>query len=381
MKIDINKKLEQLKKDGRKIIGCFPLYPPLELFYAMDLVPVVLWGLKGTVADTTESDRHLQTYTCSIARHLIEFVLSGGSGIFDGLFMYNACDTLRNLPEIIEKGTEKNNHEMPLIKVHIPMVLPEQTNASDYFKNEINHLIKELEERFDVSFSTDKFVEAVKQVRHVRRLMVRADNDVAQGHLSFLSFAEAIQTCWFSTVEEQVHILEELIDERSEESVSSADKEERNGVILSGILPPPVSVINTIESAGLRVVGNDIASLGRSYASMPETREDPAAYFLDFYYQHFPCPTLLYTGDRRTTSLLHMVEETGAVGVIFVGEKFCEYEYFELPHLTQQLKDKGIQTLEIEIAIEDDAQTSAHHSRISAFAELIKSLNSPKAKA
>jgi benzoyl-CoA reductase/2-hydroxyglutaryl-CoA dehydratase subunit BcrC/BadD/HgdB len=372
MQIDINNKLKKLKADGRKIIGCFPLYPPLELFYAMDLVPVVLWGLKGTVSDTTESDRHLQTYTCSIARHLTEFILSGGSGIFDGLFMYNACDTLRNLPEIIEKGTEKNGHVMPLIKVHIPMVLPAQTDASDYFKNEINHLIKELEERFDVSFSTDKFVEAVKQFRHVRHLMTRADRDVAQGHLSFLNFAEAIQTCWFSTVEEQVLILETLIDGRSEESVFSAGNDGRNGVILSGILPPPVSVINAIESAGLRVVGNDIASLGRSYASMPETREDPAAYFLDFYYQHFPCPTLLYTGDRRTTSLLHMVGKTDAVGVIFVGEKFCEYEYFELPHLTQQLKDKGLRTLEIEIAIEDEVHTSAHHSRISAFAELLK---------
>ncbi len=373
MQNDINKKLEQLKKDGRKIIGCFPLYPPLELFYAMDLVPVVLWGLKGTVADTTESDRHLQNYTCSIARHLTEFLLSGSSGIFDGLFMYNACDTLRNLPEIIEKGMEKTSHELPLIKVHIPMVLPEQTDASDYFKNEINHLIKELEERFDVSFSAEKFVKAVNQFRHVRHLMAKADKDVAKGNISFLNFAQAIQVCWFSTVEEQIHTLESLISGGSEESGFSTDKDTRQGVILSGILPPPVSVIKAIESAGLRVVGNDIASLGRSYASMPEIREDPAAYFLDFYYQHFPCPTLLYTGDRRTTSLLHMVEKTDATGVIFVGEKFCEYEYFEMPHLIQQLKDKGLQTLEIEIAIEDDAHTSAHHSRISAFAELVRS--------
>ncbi len=373
MQIDINKKLQKLKKDGRKIIGCFPLYPPLELFYALDLVPVVLWGLKGTVADTTESDRHLQNYTCSIARHLTEFIFTGGSGIFDGLFMYNACDTLRNLPEIIEQGTEKSGYDLPLIKVHIPMVLPEQTDASDYFKNEINHLIKELEERFDVSFSAEKFVKAVKQIRHVRHLMAQADKDVAKGNLSFLSFTEAIQACWFSTVEEQVHILESLIDGGSEELVLSANNDSRNGVILSGILPPPISVIKAIESAGLRVVGNDIASLGRSYASMPEIREDPAAYFLDFYYQHFPCPTLLYTGDRRTTSLLFMAEETGAAGVIFIGEKFCEYEFFEMPHLIQQLKDKGLQTLEIEIAIEDDAQTSAHHSRICAFAELIKS--------
>jgi benzoyl-CoA reductase/2-hydroxyglutaryl-CoA dehydratase subunit BcrC/BadD/HgdB len=173
-------------------------------------------------------------------------------------------------------------------------------------------------------------------------------------------------------VEGQIRILESLIEGLPGEPAFSKDKDTRHGVILSGILPPPTSVINAIESSGLRVVGNDIASLGRSYASMPEIRDDPAAYFLDFYYQHFPCPTLLYTGDRRTTSLLGLVERTGAAGVIFVGEKFCEYEYFEFPHLVRQLKDKGIQTLEIEIAIEDDAQTSAHDARICAFAEILK---------
>jgi len=373
MKIDINKKLKLLKKDGRKIIGCFPLYPPLELFYAMDLVPVVLWGLRGTVTDTTESDQHLQNYTCSVARHLTEFVLSNTSGLLDGLFMYNACDTLRNLPEIIEKKSETNGHALSLIKVHIPMVLPSQTDASAYFKNEINHLIEELEERFDVSFSKDKFVEAVKQIKHIRNLMTRAENRVAKGHLRFLNFADAIHECRFSTIDEQARLLESLIDDFSDDPAFLADKDSRPGVILSGILPPPPSVINSIESSGLQIVGNDIASLGRSYASMPETREDPAAYFLDFYYQHFPCPTLLYTGDRRTTSLFGLVEKTRAKGVIFIGEKFCEYEYFEFPHLVQQLRDKGVQTLEVEIAIEDDAQTSAHNSRISAFAELLKS--------
>lgn len=372
MKIDIIKKLTQLKNDGRKILGCFPLYPPLELFYAMDLAPVVLWGLRGTVTDTTESDQHLQNYTCSVARHLTEFTLSNGSGLLDGLFMYNACDTLRNLPEIIEKESEKNGHALPLIKVHIPMVLPSQTDASAYFKNEIQHLIKDLEERFDVSFSMDRFVEAVEKFRQVRKLMMRAENRVAQGRLSFLNFADAIHECWFSIVEEQICILESLIEGRSGESVFSSDDDSHNGVILSGILPPPPSVIHAIESSGLRVVGNDIASLGRSYASMPEIRETPDAYFLDFYYQHFPCPTLLYTGDRRINSLLGLAEKTGAKGVIFIGEKFCEYEYFEFPHLAQLLRDKGLQTLELEIAIEDDAQISAHNSRISAFSEILK---------
>ena len=371
MAIDVTRKLKKLKADGKKIVGCFPLYPPVELFFAMDLVPVVLWGLRGNVTDTSESDKHLQAYTCSVVRHLTEFVLTKGHDLLDGIFMYNACDTLRNLPEILEKGSEKLGGPLPLIKVHIPMVLPDQTDASGYFKNEINQLINSLESQFDVSFSTDKFVKAVQKVKHIRNLMTHAEKKVVAGKLSFLNFSQSIHECWFSTIDEQVRILESMIARETDYKLPGNGL--MTGVILSGILPPPASVINDIESAGLRVVGNDIASLGRTYASAPAVSEDPESYYLDFYYQHYPCPTLLYTGDRRILSLPGMVKDTGARGVIFVGEKFCEYEYFEFPHLEKKLHEMGVKTLEIEISIEDDEHTSGQRSRIEAFAELMAS--------
>jgi benzoyl-CoA reductase/2-hydroxyglutaryl-CoA dehydratase subunit BcrC/BadD/HgdB len=360
-----------LKHKGHKVMGCFPLYPPMEIFYAMDLVPGVLWGLKDAIKSTAESDRHLQTYTCSVARHLTEFVLTEGRGMLDGIFMYNACDTLRNLPEIITKAMEESGRPLPLIHIHIPMVLPEQTDASAYFKNEINQLISTLETQFDRVFSKEKFKEAVTRTNRIRRLMADAEKQVASGAIRFLNFSQAIHSCWFSTLEDQAEILEALLS--GGEKGKSEKQGERTGVILSGILPPPASVIEAIESSGLTVVGNDIASLGRTYASMPKVSDDPDTYFLDFYYQHFPCPTLLYSGDRRTTSLFGLVENSGAKAVIFIGEKFCEYEYFEFPFLNKQLNDRGVKTLEIEIAIDDDAHTSAHQSRIEAFAEMLKS--------
>ena len=55
--MNAGKHLRQLRDEGRKIVGCFPLYPPVELFYAMDLVPVVLWGLTNAHKDTAGSDR------------------------------------------------------------------------------------------------------------------------------------------------------------------------------------------------------------------------------------------------------------------------------------------------------------------------------------
>ena len=86
------------------ILGCFPLYPPLELFHSMGFTPIVLWGLKNSVKKTSESNKHIQDFACSVARNLVEFLFSSVNNFISGFFTYNACDTLRNLPEIILNG-------------------------------------------------------------------------------------------------------------------------------------------------------------------------------------------------------------------------------------------------------------------------------------
>jgi benzoyl-CoA reductase/2-hydroxyglutaryl-CoA dehydratase subunit BcrC/BadD/HgdB len=144
------------------------------------------------------------------------------------------------------------------------------------------------------------------------------------------------------------------------------------GVMISGILPPPPSVISAIAAAGMTVVADDIASLYRSYAVMPAPMSDPAEYYATFYDDHSPCPTLLYSGDRRMAVLMARFSQSRAGAVIFIGEKFCEYEYFEFPWLEKQLAELGIPSLRIEISIDDDEHTAAHNARIAAFAEMIK---------
>mgnify|MGYP007068929704 CR=1 FL=1 len=98
---DLLTTLSGMRAGGRRLIGCFPLYPPLELFHSFGLTPVVLWGMRDAVRDYATSDRHVQNYACQVARALTGFVIERGPGLFDELFMYNACVTLWNLPEII----------------------------------------------------------------------------------------------------------------------------------------------------------------------------------------------------------------------------------------------------------------------------------------
>jgi benzoyl-CoA reductase/2-hydroxyglutaryl-CoA dehydratase subunit BcrC/BadD/HgdB len=92
---------------------------------------------------------------------------------------------------------------------------------------------------------------------------------------------------------------------------------------------------------------------------------------VDFYYNHHPCTTLLGSADRRIESLESLVRERGARGIIFLGEKFCEYEYFEFPFLVKHFKEKGIHSLLLEFSMDDDESLGQVRTRIEAFSEMI----------
>jgi len=348
-----------------KKIGCFPLYPPLELFHSMGIMPVVLWGLRGTVKTLEKSDRHLQTYTCSVARHLMQYILSDKGKSFDGFFMYNACDTLRNLPEILSEGLKSASRQLPVLKMHIPMVSAGQTGNENYLKNEIASLVGNLEAFSDHSFSSEKFVQSIEKYNIMRRLAGELKSLSETGKIRFSEYSNIMKACNFLCVEEQIVKLESAIRNAGNNEEKSCGKR----IIISGILPPPASVSRAIENAGMMVVGNDIAMLSRSYSDIHLPKEDPGTYYLDFYTHHYPCPTLLYSASKRFNMLLDMVKEKNADGVIFIGEKFCEYEYFEFPYLEKYLKNEGIETLVVEITVEDDEHTDAHRNRIEAFSE------------
>ncbi|MHB8893918.1 MAG: 2-hydroxyacyl-CoA dehydratase subunit D [Candidatus Geothermincolia bacterium] len=365
--MDIRSSIKQAREGGNPVVGCFPLYPPLEIFHSMGLRPIVLWGLGAAVSDLGAADRHVQNYVCSVGRQLAQFVLTEAA-LFDGLFFYNACDTLRNLPEILLQGLEERGSALPpTYRIHLPMAPAEQVDSSEYFAGEIEGLIAALESGFGVEFSEERFADSARLYATMRGLCIELEDAVARGRLPFTEFCSTLTEANFLGVEDQLGLLQSALQVADE----PGDSERGARVILSGILPPPPSICRMIEESGLAVVGNDIASMRRSYAHSPRSWSGVTDYYEHFYAGHFPCTTLLYSADRRPDALVSLSTDNKADGFIFVGEKFCEYEYFELPYITQRLKEAGIPVLSLEISVDDTAGSETFRTRIEAFAELI----------
>jgi benzoyl-CoA reductase/2-hydroxyglutaryl-CoA dehydratase subunit BcrC/BadD/HgdB len=360
--------LAHMKSKGHTLIGCFPLYPPLELLHSFGLTPVVLWGLRQDITHLTRSDRHLQSYTCGVARSLSEFVLSHGSESLDAMFMYNACDTLRNLPEILESSLRRNGTPIPLFRLHIPAVPLSRPFASSYLKERIRDLIGELEKFTDKAFSGQAFLRSTGLYKLKGRLSCDLERLAAAGRLGFADCSDILLSAGRMTLDDQIATLERTIREANDRPPGQPAVR----VMLSGILPPPGALLDAIEHAGLTVAANDIAALRRSYGYLPAASADPGAYYEDFYRNHYPCTTILPSADRRLKTIRQILRENCVQGFIFVGEKFCEYEYFEIPAIKRMLEAESVRTLELEIDMDDALNIDAYRTRIEAFAEMLR---------
>ncbi len=363
--------IKALRKDISKTIGCFPLYPPLELFHSMGFTPFVFWDLRHFINSFNTADKHLQAYACSVSRRLVEFICSTPDDIIDALFMYNACDTLRNLPEIINCCLQEKVNKPRIFKMHIPMAPEEQTKTTDYLSGRITALIRELEESFGVSFSPERFRQSIALYRKMRLLNEKLEKMVAQNIISYNLFSLITRKGLFAKIENHIEEMESIAANHSSSPKNKHDVPTAS-VIISGILPPPPSLIDALENYEIRIVGNDIATQRRSYAYTPGDTGDPCLYYRDFYHHHFPCPTLLYKSDQRLAAIKNLIYNTRARGFIFIGEKFCEYEYFEIPYLEKKLREMGVFTLHLEISVDDESGAN-YMTRLEAFAELLKS--------
>ncbi len=187
----------------------------------------------------------------------------------------------------------------------------------------------------------------------------------SEGRLGYADFTSTLQQCGVLPVEGQIALLASLCDEARSEGMTGCP------VMLSGILPPPDGVTAFLEGAGLTIAANDIAAQGRSYRTPMTETDDPVDYYTGYYADHYPCTTLLHTADRRIEYVVGAARKAKVRGFIFAGEKFCEYEYFEIVHLEKKLKEAGIPTLKLEFSPDDGGNYESVKTRVEAFAEVL----------
>lgn len=142
-------------------------------------------------------------------------------------------------------------------------------------------------------------------------------------------------------------------------------------VILSGILPEPMEILDVIGKMKGQVVADDLACCGRRLYH-PGTSQEPFRRMAERIIYAPPDPTRGNSIAERAEYLIEMARNSGAKGIIFYDVKFCEPELFDLPNLRTCLKEQGLAFINIEVDI-NNLLPHQIATRIGAFLEMLDS--------
>ncbi len=157
--------LYNAKKQGKKIIGTFCSYTPLEIIYAAGAISVGLCG--KSEQGITEAEAYLPKTLCPLIKASYGMALSEQCPFFyfsDGILAETTCDGKKKMYELMSY----------LKPVHV-MNLPqgrEQALALDSWTEEVKQAVKFLEKLLDVTVTEEKLHDAIVYRNKLRRAIL-----------------------------------------------------------------------------------------------------------------------------------------------------------------------------------------------------------------
>ncbi len=360
----------KFKEQGGKVAAVLPIHYPRALLRAFDILPVEVWG--PPQVDVSYGGAHLQPYVCSIVHNALSFLKTGGLDETDLIIVPHTCDSLQGFGSILLDFVKPRQ---PVFPVYLPR--GKRQEDVEFLVNEFKSLYRGLEKITGKSPKTDEILKRIeieekadaklKELYEIRGEFSfesgKAKSRSSKGDaLSTYDFYRVVRAREFLPVEEFIELADEVISEYSfvREGVP---------VILSGIVPEPMEVLNAIEEAGGFVVADDLACCGRRLYGGGKSSE-PLKRMAERIIFGPPDVTRGNLIEERFEHLKYLAEVTGARGIIFYTVKFCEPELFDLPDLKNMLKSAGIPSVQVEIDIGDPLPHQTI-TRLTAFLEVL----------
>jgi benzoyl-CoA reductase/2-hydroxyglutaryl-CoA dehydratase subunit BcrC/BadD/HgdB len=158
----------------------------------------------------------------------------------------------------------------------------------------------------------------------------------------------------------------------AEQALAQAGSARQDGgipLILSGILPEPMRLLEAFSQVGAYVAADDLACCGRRLYPLGES-EDPLRRVAERILNSPPDSTRGDSIEARCDHLLHLAKTSDARGVVFYEVKFCEPELFDLPLLCRALDAAEVASITVEVDINEPLPQRIL-TRLEAFVEMI----------
>jgi len=352
--------IEKAKAEGKKIAAIYPIHYPRELFRAFNIQPIEVWGPPKT--DTKKSNAHLQSYICSVVQSGLAFYLEGKLDVADIIVVPHSCDSLQGLGSIFKDFIKPRQN---LITIYLPR--EKNKENVEFLSKELKRIYRQLAEFCSFEPNSEKLLEEIKKEEEVDELVVKFYKSREHLPLSSREFYTILRAREYLPPEMFKTILNYALMH------ASSGKLKKTGVVLSGLLPEPMEILDVIDDMEGFVAIDDMACcMRRVYGN--GNSNDPFERMAERIVNGAPDPTKGNSFDERFEFLRSLTEISGAKGVVFYNVKFCEPEYFYHPILREKLNEEGIKSIIMEIDINEPIPQQTT-TRLKAFIEMLKEDN------
>lgn len=366
--MDIPRRMDVIRdyrQRGGSVAAVFPIHYPRELLRAFGILPVEVWGPPRVSA--SQGAAHLQPYVCSIVQNALSFLQSGGLDVVDLLLVPHACDSLQGLGSILIDFIKPRQ---PVLTLYVPR--GQRDSDVDYLADELRAIYRRLEAITGRSPSDPELADAIRREEAADALLAELHRDRQRLPLSDEAFYRLIRSREYLPAEDFIEIAQAgragFHTRHSQQDLNPALQ--GIPIILSGILPEPMSLFGALAEMGGRVAADDLACCRRRLYPAGQSA-DPFRHMAERIVGAPPDPTRGSPIQERLDHLLRLIEVSDAKGVVFYDIKFCEPELFDLPQLRQGLREAGIPSLALEVDINDQLSQPVLN-RLAAFLEMIQ---------
>ncbi|HET8567378.1 MAG TPA: 2-hydroxyacyl-CoA dehydratase [Candidatus Limnocylindria bacterium] len=332
------------ERTGRKAVGCFPVYAPVEVAYAAGMLPVGVFG-GGNRVEIANADSRFQSFICSIVKSTLELGFVGALDPFDAMMFHSICDPARNLASVMQRNFPARH----VVYVHLPQNMA-SPSAVTYLAGELRRVASELGDVAGRTVTDDDLARATLAYDEVRALL-RELYALRSRAPERLATAELYTLARLATLMDPADVAPILGEALAEAEARAERPKDRVRTVLVGSFceQPPLELIESLEAAGCYLVDDDLLQGWRPFLGHVAAGGDPFAALARSYLDGSAHLSTKHDLRRpRAQALIETIDRTKADAVIFLGAKFCEPGLFDYALYRTALEKHGTPHLFLE---------------------------------
>ncbi len=332
---------------------------PEEIILAADMIPIRLFGDPTMGIDT--ANEHIPPTHCVWARNILEQAIKGFNSDIKGVITTHGCDCTNREFDIWLECVDLDF----LYFLNAP--LKRNETAFKFFMDDMKELITQLEEKFNVSITSEKISEAIGKMNQIRNLLREISEFRVKMILEGSEFHALVKEVQQSDKNKALKILESKLEELKKQKPFSDKKFKK--VLLTGSVIDDTEFIRFLESLGFQVITDDLCIGTKYFWNNVDEIEEPIK-ALAKYHLNKPIYATKFPSYDRFETLKNLARKYRVDGVINVAQKFCEPILYDHPYFNKKFKELEIPYLFIEMEYNRESYKQLA-TRFEAFAEII----------